>query len=215
MSNHTLQALFRLLTLAAEGGLIGITPQPSGRFLVEVVDGDQIGTACLTVHEIDLSTATEPPKAPQPGTDTDAQWLTDHGFPPYYNRAWLLRQLHRFGGDPDRLAADTEYAPDSIREMIAHFGIEGYLNELIWMEWSSGRFAMQKDLAAHLGVSKGTVSKAVGQGLDAQSLARIEALLDEGADAPAIIQDLRQRGDRRNDDKLRHLIRRARTRRSS
>jgi len=202
------QAILELLRSASS--VIEISDH-GGDIVLTLVDGATLRSIRLQVLEHDLVPAAPKAATPRPEIPVDLtpEEADRRGLPRYLSRDWLVDQLYTHGS-PEKVAAEHDMQPADVRWAATAMHIDNPLTERIRSLWDSGAFKNQNDLAKHLGVARTTISKAVGNGRDQETIAVVRELIEGGLDTAQVIAELGRRGDRRNESKIRHLIGRAR-----
>lgn len=206
---HPVQALKKMIELGQQN-LIDITPTAQG-YCARFVYGDAVHSIEVVIINYDFALAPTPAAVDYfypSGLNEEA--VKQSGLPRYLSRSWMVRNLYEYGNSIDNLAEASGYHPDLLGQAKRGHGIENALNEYIRLLWGGGKFRRQGDLAKHLNVSLATVSNVVGKIRSQDTEGMVRKWLLEGRDTPEIIALLREKGDRRNENKLKHLIRKMR-----
>lgn len=208
--------------LAANFDLVDL--QPDGSVRLASLDGAEV---VLRVVSATLPTPGHPGEVPHDLFATRPEWdlatLQRRGLPPEWSREWLVETL-ALSGTLYAAARRTGRPEAALEEFRQLHGIENAREEYARAAWASGRWRRQSDLAAHMGISGGVLSRYIGKAnmngkrADENEVVRevVEDELREHHALPPydfnrrVRARLRDLGDRRTDSKLTHLITRFR-----
>lgn len=206
---HLIQAVTRLLEIGCDG-LLDLEQAGNSLLRLRLLDeDDNIHVVVLKIESHDF---TPTPSAPtlygRPGS-ASADLVRSLGLPMYLSREWLVGKLYELGSTD--AVAEAEGYPEALLDQArkAH-EIDNVLTEYLRLEWETGAYAKHDELARAAGVSRTTVSKAVGKVRDQDAEPDIRRWIAEGLTNTQIIAELRAAGDRRVENKLKYLIRKLR-----